>query len=134
MTYRGDNPEDYYPYYDDTRPYELKTNKEEYDYSKLARLIRIINQAPDSLEMVLSIKETLQYFAVNILTGSWDDYRFLRNNFYLYHNPSDDLIHWIPYDYDNSFIVLCCCHGSIVPRIQLIVPFGIVKTCIYIKF
>ena len=105
LTYRGDNPEDYYPYYDDTRPYELKTNKEEYDYSKLARLIRIINQAPDSLEMVLSIKETLQYFAVNILTGSWDDYRFLRNNFYLYHNPSDDLIHWIPYDYDNSFSV-----------------------------
>ena len=88
-----------------TRPYELKTNKEEYDYSKLARLIRIIDQAPDSLEMVLSIKETLQYFAVNILTGSWDDYRFLRNNFYLYHNPSDDLIHWIPYDYDNSFSV-----------------------------
>ena len=105
LTYRGDNPEDYYPYYDDTRPYELKTNEEEYDYSKLARLIRIINQAPDSLEMVLSIKETLQYFAVNILTGSWDDYRFLRNNFYLYHNPSDDLIHWIPYDYDNSFSV-----------------------------
>ena len=105
LTYRGDNPEDYYPYYDDTRPYELKTNKEEYDYSKLARLIRIINQVPDSLELVLSIKETLQYFAVNILTGSWDDYRFLRNNFYLYHNPSDDLIHWIPYDYDNSFSV-----------------------------
>ena len=105
LTYRGDNPEDYYPYYDDTRPYELKTNEEEYDYSKLARLIRIINQVPDSLEMVLSIKETLQYFAVNILTGSWDDYRFLRNNFYLYHNPSDDLIHWIPYDYDNSFSV-----------------------------
>ena len=105
LTYRGDNPEDYYPYYDDTRPYELKTNEEEYDYSKLARLIRIIDQAPDSLEMVLSIKEALQYFAVNILTGSWDDYRFLRNNFYLYHNPSDDLIHWIPYDYDNSFSV-----------------------------
>ena len=105
LTYRGDNPEDYYPYYDDTRPYELKTNEEEYDYSKLARLIRIINQVPDSLELVLSIKETLQYFAVNILTGSWDDYRFLRNNFYLYHNPSDDLIHWIPYDYDNSFSV-----------------------------
>ena len=58
-----------------------------------------------ALEMVLNIKETLQYFAVNILTGSWDDYRFLRNNFYLYHNPSDDLIHWIPYDYDNSFSV-----------------------------
>ncbi|MFL2997991.1 MAG: CotH kinase family protein [Candidatus Neomarinimicrobiota bacterium] len=103
LTYRGNDPEDYYPYYNETRPYELKTNKNQYDYSKLARLIRIIYNTPDSLDMVLNIKTTLQYFAINILTGSWDDYRFLRNNFYLYHNPDNDLINWIPYDYDNSF-------------------------------
>ena len=85
LTFRGQYPEDYHPYYNDTRPYELKTNRNEYDYSKLARLIKVIHQSPDSLEMVLDIKTTLQYFAINILTGSWDDYRFLRNNFYLYH-------------------------------------------------
>ena len=103
LTYRGNDPEDYHPYYSETRPYDLKTNENQYDYSKLARLIRIIYNTPDSLDMVLDIKTTLQYFAMNILTGSWDDYRFLRNNFYLYHNPDNDLIHWIPYDYDNSF-------------------------------
>ena len=103
LTYRGNDPEDYHPYYSETRPYDLKTNEDQYDYSKLARLIRIIHNTPDSLDMVLNIKTTLQYFAMNILTGSWDDYRFLRNNFYLYHNPDNDLIHWIPYDYDNSF-------------------------------
>ena len=103
LTYRGNDPEDYHPYYSETRPYDLKTNENQYDYSKLARLIRIIHNTPDSLDMVLDIKTTLQYFAMNILTGSWDDYRFLRNNFYLYHNPDNDLIHWIPYDYDNSF-------------------------------
>ena len=103
LTYRGDNPEDYYPYHNDTRPYELKTNKDEYDYSKLARLVNVIHHSPDSLDIVLDTKELLQYFAINIITGSWDDYRFLRNNFYIYHNPSDDLIHWIPYDYDNTF-------------------------------
>ena len=102
LTYRGNNAEDYFPYYDDTRPYELKTNTDDYNYSKLARFIRILNQTPDSLELVLDIKDALQYFTVNILTGGWDDYRFLRNNYYLYHNPSDDLIHWIPYDYDNT--------------------------------
>ncbi len=105
LSYRGDNEEDYHPYYDDKRPYELKTNKEEYDYSKLARLIRIINHTPDSLEMVLDIKSTLQYFAMNIVTGSWDDYRFLKNNYYLYHIPSSDKIHWIPYDYDNTLSI-----------------------------
>ena len=103
LTYRGNDPEDYHPYYSETRPYDLKTNEDQYDYSKLARLVRIIHNTPDSLDMVLNIKTTLQYFAMNILTGSWDDYRFLRNNFYLYHNPGNDLIHWIPYDYDNSF-------------------------------
>ena len=103
LTYRGNDPEDYHPYYSETRPYDLKTNEDQYDYSKLARLIRIIHNTPDSLDMVLNIKTTLQYFAMNILTGSWDDYRFLRNNFYLYHNPDNDLVHWIPYDYDNSF-------------------------------
>ena len=78
---------------------------DEYDFSKLARLIRIIHFSPDSLELVLNIKETIQYFAMNILTGSWDDHRFLKNNYYLYHDPSDDLFHWIPYDYDNTFSI-----------------------------
>ena len=105
LTYRGNASEDYYPYYDDKRPYELKTNKDQYNYEKLARLIRIINQTPDSLELVLDTKKALQYFAMNVITGGWDDYRFLRNNFYLYHDPSDDLIHWIPYDYDNTLSI-----------------------------
>ena len=103
LTYRGNEPDDYHPYYSETRPYELKTNKNDYEYVKLARLINVIHETPDSLEMVLDIKTTLQYFAMNVLTGSWDDYRFLRNNFYLYHNPDDDLIYWLPFDYDNSF-------------------------------
>ena len=105
LTYRGNDAEDYYPYWDEKRPYELKTNKDDYDYTKLARLIRIVHQTPDSLDMVLDLKDVMQYLSMNILTGSWDDYRFLRNNFYLYHDPSDDLIHFIPYDYDNTFSI-----------------------------
>lgn len=107
LNYRGNNPGDYHPYYDEERPYELKTNKEEYDYSQIARLIRIINQTPwdtfsDSLEAVLDVASVLKYFAVNVLTGNWDDYWFLRNNYYLYHQPDEDRFYWVPYDYDNS--------------------------------
>ena len=105
LTYRGSDPEDYHPYYNEERPYDLKTNKQEYDFAELAKLIRIINQNPDSLEQVINMKEVLQYLAINILTGSWDDYRFLKNNYYLYHEPNKDLFHWIPFDYDNSFSV-----------------------------
>ena len=103
LTYRGNQPENYHPYYGEDRPYELKTNRDQYDYTKLARLIRIINLTPDSLELVLNIKTTIQYLAMNVLMGSWDDYRFLRNNYYLYHNPDNGLMHMVPFDYDNSF-------------------------------
>jgi hypothetical protein len=107
LTYRGGDPEDYHPYYDDERPYTLKTNKDSYDFSQLARLIGIINQTPDgefadSLEAVLDVAGVLKYFAMNVLTGGWDDYWFLRNNYYLYHHPSENRFHWIPYDYDNT--------------------------------
>jgi len=107
LTYRGGEPEDYHPYYDDERPYTLKTNKDSYDFSQLARLIGIINQTPDgefadSLEAVLDVAGVLKYFAMNVLTGGWDDYWFLRNNYYLYHHPSENRFHWIPYDYDNT--------------------------------
>ncbi|NQV14205.1 CotH kinase family protein [bacterium] len=108
LTYQGPDPEDYHPYVGDARPYELKTNIDEYDYAKLAKLIDIINNTlavdfPDSLERVLVVPEVLQYAAMNVLTGNWDDYWFLMNNFYLYHEPAIDRIHWIPFDNDNSF-------------------------------
>ena len=108
LTYRGENPQAYFPYFNEERPYELKTNKDEYDFSPLVRLIDIINNTSDnlfadSLEQVLFVPEVLKYFAMNILTGSWDDYWFLMNNYYIYYEPSSKKFHWIPYDYDNSF-------------------------------
>lgn len=108
LTYRGNNPANYYPYHDAKRPYELITNLVEYNYKPLARLIRIINNTPDnlfadSLEKVLIVPTFLKYLVVNVMVGSWDDYWFLKNNFYLYHEPAIDKFHWIPYDYDNTF-------------------------------
>jgi len=108
LIYRGDNPEAYFPYFDEERPYQLKTNTDEYDFSKLAKLIDVINNTPDnlfpdSLEQILCVPEVLKYFAMNILTGSWDDYWFLMNNYYLYYEPAIKKFQWIPYDYDNSF-------------------------------
>ncbi|MBL7028560.1 MAG: CotH kinase family protein [Candidatus Marinimicrobia bacterium] len=108
LTYRGPNASDYHPYQDETRPYELKTNEDLYDYSELARLITILHDTPpallpDSLEQVLVVPDVLKYAAMNVLMGNWDDYWFLRNNYYLYHDPSLDRIRFIPYDYDNSF-------------------------------
>ncbi len=108
LNYRGPNPSDYHPYSGPDRPYELKTNEEEFDFSGLARLIDVINNTSaavmkDSLESLFEVKDFIKYLAVNIMTGSWDDYRYLRNNYYLYHNPSTGKFRLIPYDYDNTF-------------------------------
>lgn len=111
LNYQGSGrPEDYHPYSGDDRPYELMTNEDVYDYGKLANLIDVINNTsssefPEAIEQVLHVPDFLSYIAVNILTGSWDDYWFLRNNYYLYHDPTADRFRWIPYDYDNTFSI-----------------------------
>lgn len=108
LVYLGDNPELYKMMEGDRRVYDLKTNEDEDDYSQLARLIDIINnvpnsQLPDSLESILVVPAFLKYMAMDVLTGSWDDYWFLKNNYYIYHEPSSGQFHWIPYDYDNTY-------------------------------
>jgi hypothetical protein len=109
LNYLGDDPEFYKNLYNGSRPvYELTTNEEVGDFRPLARFIRVLNltpanSLPDSLEAILDVPSVLKYFAMNILLGSWDDYWSLMNNYYLYHNPSEDRITLIPYDYDNTY-------------------------------
>lgn len=108
LNYRGSDPSNYYPYSGDTKPYELQTNIAEYDYSDLANLINVINNTAssaikDSLEANLCVIDFIKYLVVNIMTGSWDDYRYLRNNYYLYHDTKLNKFRFIPYDYDNTF-------------------------------
>ena len=105
LNYRGPDPESYHPYSGPERPYELKTNELDYDFSELAHMIDVINNSSsiDSIESVIRITDVIKYLAVNIMTGSWDDYRYLRNNYYVYHDPGIDQFRFIPYDYDNTF-------------------------------
>lgn len=109
LQYLGNNPQTYRDLNSNGRPvYELKTNKKANDFSQLARLIRIINTTasaslPDSLEAIADVGNILTYFAMSVLTGSWDDYRALMNNYYLYLPPSTGRFLMIPYDYDNTF-------------------------------
>ena len=108
LTYKGSDPSVYINLNNDGRPvYELKTNEQQMDFSKLVRLITLLNNTPgvalpDSIESVIDIPGVLKYFAMNVLMGSWDDYWSLMNNYYLYHDSAKDIFQIIPYDYDNS--------------------------------
>ena len=109
LQYLGSDPNIYKNLEENGRPvYELKTNEDIGDYTKLVRLIDLINNTPsnvlaDSIESFLKVPDVLKYFAMNILFGSWDDYWSLMNNYYLYYNPTEDIFQLIPYDYDNTY-------------------------------
>ncbi|MFH1525650.1 MAG: CotH kinase family protein, partial [Bacteroidota bacterium] len=108
LVYKGSNPDLYKIVQNGRRTYDLKSNTEFDDYSKFAQLVDVINNTDDAsyheeLPEILNIEETLSYFAMNVLTASWDDYWFLKNNYYVYHETDQDIFHWIPFDYDNSF-------------------------------
>ncbi|HOZ21086.1 MAG TPA: CotH kinase family protein [bacterium] len=109
LRYRGEDPLTYRNLESGGRPaYELTTNEESGDFSALVRFIRVLNMTPaaalpDSLEDLLDVPGVLQYLAINVLVGSWDDYRALMNNYYLYCEPASGRFTLIPYDYDNTF-------------------------------
>lgn len=108
LKYLGSNPATYQNLGGDSPAYELKTNEQEADFSKLVHLIDVINNTStshfqDSLENNIDVSDVLRYLAMNVLVGGWDDYRSLMNNYYLYHEPTENRFHLIPYDYDNTF-------------------------------
>lgn len=108
LVYKGSSQDLYKTEQNGARIYDLATNTAADDYSQLARLINTINNVPltflpDSLESVLYVPGVLKYFAMDVMTGSWDDYWFLKNNYYLYHEPASNMFKWIPFDADNAF-------------------------------
>ena len=108
LSYRGPNADDYSNYEEfGRRPYDLKTNEDENDYSDLASFIDFLENASvqeyeEQIHDYLDVHATLKWMAIDVLTGNWDNYRYNKNNFYLYNDPSENRFTVIPYDYDNT--------------------------------
>lgn len=110
LSYISENPDDYKwsPDWADRRVYDLKTSVEEDDYSDIASLISFLENASsqkfkNEIEDHINVDGVLQWMAVDILTGNWDNYWYNQNNFYLYKDPISNRFEFIPYDYDNTF-------------------------------
>lgn len=92
----------------DNGRYELETNKEINDRSKLDNFVEVLNTTPSSslateLEKVFNVDRYIRYLAVEALVGHWDGYSYNKNNFYLYENDTTGLVEFIVYDVDNTF-------------------------------
>ncbi len=107
LVYLGSNPESYKFESGGRRTYDLKTNTEADDYSDLAEFITLVHSIPQAgftdIENWFDVDLYLRILAIDVVTGDWDDYWYLKNNFYLYHDPVEDRFKFIPYDYDNTF-------------------------------
>lgn len=86
---------------------EKKTNVTIADYSDVKSLYDIINSAdrisnPDewkaSLEAIFNVDGFMKWLAANTVIQNWDTYGRMTHNYYLYNNPADNKLTWIPWD------------------------------------
>ncbi|MBI9045899.1 MAG: CotH kinase family protein [Anaerolineaceae bacterium] len=91
--------------------FDKETNQEESDYSDIQALFAVLhaeNRLTDpttwraQLESVLDVEGFLNWLAINTTAQNWDTYGNTQHNYYLYHDPTSDLLTWIPWDNNES--------------------------------
>jgi hypothetical protein len=87
--------------------FEKKTNEDEADWSDIKAVFTALHDDsrtsdPASwragLDAVLDTDVFLNYLAVNTVIQNWDTYGRMEHNYYLYNNPDNNLLTWIPWD------------------------------------
>lgn len=93
-----------------TSYFEKKSN-EETDWSDVEALYNVLHSDQrtsepelwrESLENILNVDEFIKWLAVNTTIQNWDTYGRMTHNYYLYNNPKDNRINWIPWDNNES--------------------------------
>jgi spore coat protein CotH len=87
--------------------FEHKFGPEETGRKKVQAVIDALN-GPDgalvaSLSKVIDLDGFLKFWAIESLIGFWDGYSGNQNNFFVYHNPKTDLLHFLPWGADSVF-------------------------------
>jgi spore coat protein CotH len=87
--------------------YFEKKNNEETDWSDVEALYNVLHSTQRitdaaawraSLEEVFSTDGFLKWLAVNTTIQNWDTYGVMTHNYYLYNNPKNNQLTWIPWD------------------------------------
>jgi hypothetical protein len=91
----------------DTSELEKKTNEDDADWSDMQQLYTILNDATrttdaaawrSKLDATLDTETFLKYLAINTTIQNWDTYGRMTHNYFLYNNPANGLLTWIPWD------------------------------------
>lgn len=84
-----------------------KTNEDEADWADIQNLFSVLHDntrttSPATwranLDAVFDTETFLKYLAVNTVIQNWDTYGRMTHNYFLYNNPDNNLLTWIPWD------------------------------------
>ena len=87
--------------------FEKKTNEDEADWSDIKSLFSALHATTrttdpaawrTNLDAILDTDSYLKYLAVNTVIQNWDTYGRMTHNYYLYNNPANNKLTWIPWD------------------------------------
>jgi spore coat protein CotH len=91
---------------------EMEVKTEGSDYSDVRSLYDIINssdrtsnpeQWKSDLETVFNVDIFMKWLAANTTIQNWDTYGIMTHNYYLYNNPANGKLTWIPWDNNEAF-------------------------------
>ncbi len=84
-----------------------ETNEDATDWSDIQTLFTTLHAGTRTtdaaswranLETILDTDVFLKYLAVNTVIQNWDTYGRMTHNYFLYNNPNNNLLTWIPWD------------------------------------
>ncbi|MFK7775822.1 MAG: CotH kinase family protein [Saprospiraceae bacterium] len=87
--------------------FEKKTNEDEADWTDIKDLFSVLHDDSrttnpttwrSDLETIFDTETFLKYLAVNTVIQNWDTYGIMTHNYFLYNNPDNNLLTWIPWD------------------------------------
>ena len=91
--------------------FDKKTNEDEADWGDIKNLFAALHSDlrtsdPSAwrgeVNAVFDTDIFLNYLAVNTVIQNWDTYGLMPHNYYLYNNPDNDKLTWIPWDYNEA--------------------------------
>lgn len=88
--------------------YESKMNEESDTRNELEAFVEVLNGATDDdfrteIQKVFQVDRYIRQLAVEAITGHWDGYSYLGNNYYLFYNDRSSKFEFIAYDTDNTW-------------------------------
>ena len=90
-----------------TDEFTKKTNEDDADWADIQALFSVLNDDTrtsdpttwrSNLDAIFDTEVFLKYLAINTVIQNWDTYGRMTHNYYLYNNPENNKLTWIPWD------------------------------------